>query len=592
MGDGDSDAGIGARIFLVGFGAIAAFCLWVLADSWGANILGARLFLALFSFSAVLFTVSLALTGPLDIGRSVFGGLILALPVSGLVTWAGFRFDEASQFLDDPSALAIGGVIVLFATPFVSTFLTDRSRWLEYKVLFDTAWTITVRYIAGWLFVAIFWVVVFLSNALLELVEIDVIELLFDVDWVRFALSGAMLGLGLAVAFELREYVSPHLMLRLLRLLLPILLAVVTVFVAVLPFRGLTQLFGEFSSAGILMGVAIASISLISIALDRDDVFGINTYGMKAATRALAVLVPVLSGLAVWSVILRVQQYAWTPERVLAITVALVLLLYGVIYAGAALRGRGWRRAIRRSNVTMALLSLTVAAFWLTPVLNAERISSQSQLARYVSGVATPEQMPLWELSAGWGRAGQAALAELRILSENRPDPELAARLAALEDAGSRFAFERQVDNQAAQSRLDDLVPLIAMPPQTTVSLTEDMFSDLPEYRLSRWQDGCARSDPDIPTCVWIAGPFLPGVAAADQAILLFSEGSRVVANHVVLENGRILERVRELYDPATGMWGELPADAVAQVLNGGFSIQPSGISALELQDLSLVPGN
>jgi len=592
MSDGDSDAGIGARVFLVAFGAIAAFCLWVLADSWGGDILGARLFLALFSFAAVLFGVGLALTGPLPIGRSVLGGLALALPVSGLITWAGFRFDEASQFLDDPSALAIGGVIVLFATPFVSTFLTDRSRWFEYEVLFDTAWAITVRYIAGWLFVAIFWVVVFLSNALLELVDIDIIEWLFDIDWVRFALSGAILGLGLAVAFELRDYVSPRLVLRLIRLLLPILLAVVAVFVVVLPFRGLTQLFGDFSSAGILMGVSIAAISLISIALDRDDAYGINTTGMKAAARSLAILVPVLSGLALWAVILRVQQYAWTPERVLATTVALVLLLYGVIYAIAALRGRGWRGGIRRSNVTMALLSLAVAALWLTPILNAERISAQSQLARYVSGSATAAQMPLWEMSADWGRAGDAALAELQILADSRPDPDLLSRLDALDDADSRFAFERQVDNQTAQGLLGDLIPLIAVRPQGVVTLTAEMFSDLPDYRLTRWHAGCARTDPDVPTCVWIAGPFLPGIAAADQAVLIFGDGSRVVANHMTIEDGRILARVRELYDADTGTWGQLPSDAVSQILNGGFSIQPSGIFALELQGLSLVPGN
>ena len=55
MGDSDGDAGIGARIFLVAFGAIAGFCLWVLAYGWSAGFLEARPFLAIFSFAAVLF---------------------------------------------------------------------------------------------------------------------------------------------------------------------------------------------------------------------------------------------------------------------------------------------------------------------------------------------------------------------------------------------------------------------------------------------------------------------------------------------------------------------------------------------------------
>lgn len=593
MEHSDSDAGIGARIFLVAFGALAAFCLWILADSWGNSILQPRPFLTLFTFAAVLFGVSLALSGPLPIGRSILGGLMLAIPVSALITWAGFRFDEASQFLDEPSALAIAGVIVLFATPFVSTFLTDRARWLEYDVLFDTAWSIAVRYVAGWLFVAVFWTVVFLSNALLELVGIDIIEVLFDVDWVRFALSGAVLGLGLAVAFELRDYVSPRIVLRMLRLLLPILLAVVAVFVAALPLRGLSQLFGDFSSAATLMGVAIAAISLISIALDRDDRYGINTRGMKAAARSLALLVPVLSGLALWAVALRVMQYSWTPDRVLAATVAAVLLIYGVVYAIAALRGRGWRQAIRRSNVTMALLSLGVAAVWLTPILHAERISAQGQLGRYISGEATPEQLPLWELATNWGRAGQAVFAQLQGLADDRSDTDLATRLAAVGTADSRYAFERDVQNQRAQAQLGDLVPLIAIRPEGAVALREEMFAQVPEYWLSRWRDGCARPTPQEPGCVLILGPFLPELAAQRQGILLFQADARVAASHLVFgENGVIQDRIRQLYDGATGNWSDFPPDAISQALDGAFAIVPSGISALQIGDARLVPGN
>ncbi len=582
----------GRRAFLIGFGAIAAFCLWVLADSWGDDILGARVFLALFSFSAVLFGVSLALTGPLSTGRSLLGGLMLAVPVSALISWAGFRFDEASQFLDEPSALAIGGLIVLFATPFISTLLTDRESWLDYEALFDTAWTITVRYIAGWLFVGAFWLVLILSNAVLELVGIDIIDVLFDIDWVRFALSGAVLGLGLAVAYELRDYVSPRLVLRLLRLLLPIVLVVVAIFVAALPFRGLSQLFGDFSAAATLMWAAIASISLISIALDRDDDYGINTYGMKAAARSLAFLIPVLAALALWAVIIRVSAYSWTPDRVLAATVAVVLLLYGLIYALAALRGRGWRRAIRRSNVTMALISLGVAALWLTPVLNAERISAKSQLQRYVSGEASAMELPLWEFSANWGRAGADVLAQLYAMQEANPDPELASRLAALETAETRYGFEQDIGNLNARNRLDRLVPLIAVRPEGAITLTKEMFQALPDYRLERWEEGCRRTIADEPSCVWLVGPFLPGVEARDQAVLIFDTGGRAQANYVWMKDGVIQERVRELYDTTSGDWGLVPFDAVRRVLEGSFSIAPSGISALEFDDIRLVPGN
>ena len=472
----------------------------------------------------------------------------------------------------------------------MSVVLLNRAEWFDYAALFDTAWAITVRYVAGWLFVSVFWVVIFLSNALLELVDIDVIEALYEVEWVRFALSGAMLGLGLAVAFELREYVSPVLVLRLLRLLLPIVLTVVAVFIAVLPLRGLSQLFGDFSAAGTLMGVAIASISLISIALDRDDRYGIRTPGMLVAARALAVLVPILSGLAAWAVILRVQQYGWTPQRVLAATIATVLMIYGLSYLWAALHRRGWRGALRQGNFRMALLALAVAALWLTPVLNAERISAQSQLARFDSGVLPADQLPLWELSHDWGYAGTAVLEVLRAQADGLPD--LAQRLAALEQADSRFAFEQSLGTQKARRGLDDLVPLIAVRPEGAVDLDVEMFSELEAYLITQWQEGCARADNGQPRCVWIVGAFLPGIPAEDQAIFLFTAENQVRASHVVLDRGQISDRVRAIFDVDTGAWAELPDDAISRVIAGQFAIVPSGIAALEIDGVTLVPGN
>ena len=449
-----------------------------------------------------------------------------------------------------------------------------------------------MRYAAGWLFVGVFWIVVFLSNALLELVDIDIIDVLFDIDWVRFALSGAVLGLGLAVAYELRDFVSPHLLLRLLRLLLPIVLLVVAVFLAALPFRGLSGLFGGFSSAATLMGVAIAAISLISTALDRDDEYGINTLGMKAAARALAITAPILAGLSLWAVGLRVAEYGWTPQRVLAVTVAMVLLVYGVTYAVAALRGRGWRRAIRRSNVGMALMALGVAALWLTPVLNAERISASSQVSRFAEGEISVGQLPLWELAHDWGHAGQAALETLSVIAQEDGATDLAARLDVLAQAESRFEFERSIDAQTALAGLDAWVPQIAVRPEGAIRLTPDMFADLPDFRLLRWQEGCLSTAGTQPGCVWVTGDFLPGAGAQAQAILLYRSGSGVAANHVTVMDGKISDRVRELYDMGNGVWALLPPETIDQALAGEFRIAPSGISALELNGARLVPAN
>ncbi|TNF64403.1 MAG: DUF4153 domain-containing protein, partial [Rhodobacteraceae bacterium] len=408
-----TEAGLGQRAALILFGAVAGWALWALVDLWSVAGLDGRVFVAVFTLASVFFGVALALVGPLSMPRAGAVAGALALPLAGLMTWASFRFEQPAQFLDNGPAVLMAGLIVLLATPFLAVAARGTDRVTEYAALFDAAWTITVRFAAAWVFVGGFWLVILMSDALLELVGLDVIGAILRPDWARFTVSGAVLGLGLAVAYELRDYVSPHLLLRLFRLLLPVLVAVVSVFLAALVVRGLSDLFGEISSAATLMGVALAAITLISTALDRDDADGVRTPGMKAAARILALMLPVVAALAAWAVVLRVAQYGWTPDRVQAAVAAGVILVYGLAYAAAALRGRGWRRRIRQANVWMAMMALGVACLWLTPVLNPQRIAADDQAERFLSSRSELSQLPVWQMQHDWGRAGQAALARV-----------------------------------------------------------------------------------------------------------------------------------------------------------------------------------
>ena len=64
--------------------------------------------------------------------------------------------------------------------------------------------------------------------------------------------------LALAVVTELSDYVSPFLILRLLRLMLPPVLLVLAVFLLALPLRGLSGLFGGLSAAATLLAMVAA----------------------------------------------------------------------------------------------------------------------------------------------------------------------------------------------------------------------------------------------------------------------------------------------------------------------------------------------
>ncbi|MEY8827757.1 hypothetical protein AB9K34_04975 [Sedimentitalea sp. XS_ASV28] len=578
------------RLIMAGLGGIAGLALWALGERWGDPAVPPAAFLALFAFVASYALVALALCGPITVARALAGGLAFAATFTVLISIAGLRYKAATDLFNDAAMLSVSAVLVLFCTPFLLVWLQDRTAVLRYDRLFDAAWMLTARYALAWVFVAAFWLVAFLSDALLDLVDITVIDTLLRPGWVRFGVSGAVLGLGLAVMQELRHTLSPYPLLRLFRLLVPLVLAVIAVFLVAVPLRGLRGLFGEFSAGGTLIGAAAVAVSLISMALDRDDAMAVRTRGLQLATRCLALLVPALAALAVWAVVLRVRQYGWTPDRILAMTVASFLLIYGLGYAGAVLTGRSWMARVRQINVWVALLAIAVAVAWMTPLLDVYRISTASQLARYESGHTAPAQLALWPLAHEWGRAGEAGLAALETAAEKSDNALLVQRIGDVRIATNRYQFEEELQIRDLSERMSALLNLMPVRPDGA-SVEPETLRNLPAYLLNAWLDGCRRKTADgRPGCVMVKGAFLPSVAAGEQAMILYlDDKSDTRISHVFLQPGSSVS-IRDVLDTETLGWPKLPSATISEVQDGRYSLQPSGVNALAVGGQLLAP--
>lgn len=240
------------RAILFGLGFVSGLALWQLSEHWDNPALPPWLLLALLSFIGSYASVALALCGPVSVLRALGGALVLSVPFTALTSLAGRRYELATEILDQPAPISVSILVLLLATPFLIVGLQNRPVWRSYTALFEAAWALTIRYLSAWVFVGLFWVLMFLSDALLSLVEVKVIDWITDEEWLVFGLTGGVLGLAMAVVFELRAAVSPFLLLRLLRLLVLPVLAVVAVFLVAIPLRGLSQLFGDFSAAATL----------------------------------------------------------------------------------------------------------------------------------------------------------------------------------------------------------------------------------------------------------------------------------------------------------------------------------------------------
>lgn len=567
------DRQIGQRLAMTATGALAGLSFFTLAEAMDRGILPERLLLLLSAWALVFFIGVLGMAGRLRLGRAALLAAGHGLVVALLLAWASLRFASPGDLFGAPIPVLAGLVLTFVPLPFLVARRT--SHWRDYPALFSEAWAITIRFAAAALFVALVWLVLVLSNLLLRMVGVGLIEHLMQSLLFAFVLSGGMLGLGIAVVDELADVVSPYLVLRLLRLLLPVLLTVLVVFLLALPFSGDDQLFGTLSAAATLLSIAAAGATLITSAVDQAEGLASRSPIIRRSAQAMAALILMPAALGAWAVAQRVGQYGWTPSRVFAACVALLGLGYGLGYLIAVLRGRGWAEGIRQTNVVMALVTLALSALVLTPALNPERISAASQLGRLENGRVQPEQVDLAAL-ADWGHAGAAARAALEARAKLPGQEALAARLAN-ED---RPAEDEARPLAETRARLAARLPVR---PVAEAGFRDAVVASLDAWELTAWNDRCAA---DLPgggaSCVMVAGSFWPGTGGRQAVVLLRGTDGWVQTEGFSLQDCQ-LSRKTVVGTATAPLSGEAGAETIRQLQAGDPVITPAGTNALKL---------
>lgn len=580
------------RLIMAAIGAAGGLSLWWLLDYLPDQDTNPRLILIASAFAGSFFFGLLATLGPLAPRAAVLTALASSVVPALLLGWSSQRFETVEGFLESGHPMVAWFVTVTVPIPFfMSIWQADRG-WQDYKLLFGNAWNIVVRFAVAWVFVGVFWGVILLSDALLNIAGIEWIETILDIDPVPLVLTGAALGLALAVVFELAAYISPFLVLRLLRLLLPVVTVVVAIFVVAAPVRGLSELFGELSAAGVLMGMAIGAITLITTALDQDDAAAVKGAMMQRLTRLLALLLPILAVLSAYAIWVRVAQYGWSPERLAAATVSVFVLAYALIYGIIILLGRGWMDRMRSANIAMAGLLVAVGILWLTPIINPQRIAANSQLARYVAEKLTAEELDLWAMGREWGRAGKGIVGKL---AEIRPDMAdvVNQRVAALNEAVSRWDFVRD-DQVPRQASLEQFIERLAIyPPGSRIP----EFAEGADVGAKELLKFCDRTTPGGHIgCAGIAAD-IDLTTAGNELILALLNADGTVHFRVLLQNeSGELSYWRNMFltDLNTpGLphrIGQLRGEKIDDIANGDFTIGPPRMNALQIGEIELIP--
>jgi len=563
---------IAARVRLALAGGLAGGLVWAVFKAGEKDWIGHYPAFALFGLILVGFGALLAMAGPIGFGRALPRAFGLGALVAGLIGLTALRWGEAEDLFNSP--IPAFALLTVAALPVPFLIAAARTSWRDYPALFLEAWSIVLRGAAAAAFTGLVWLVIYLSDEVLRIVGIDAISRLLAHEVVPMVLTGAVFGLGMAVIYDLAELLSPYVVLRVFRLFLPVVLAVMAVFLIALPFRGLDGLAGGLSPAALLLTMVAGGVALVSIAIDQTDADATQSPLLLRCAKGLALVLPVVAGLALYAIWLRLADYGWSPERLFILLVAAVGLAYGLVYALAVLRGAGWMERIRQGNIRVALGIIVLAALWLMPVLNAERISAQSQLARF-EATSRAELLDVYALRS-WGKPGAEVIAVLEETAKAPGQEALAAVLAG--QTGGPV-----IDREALVAALVAAMPV---QPATATGTRDMLLRAVDDYQLQDWTQVCqAGAETGMPHCLMVVADLLPNHPGEEAMLFLQRSHDYTEISGLYLDaNGDPVLRTASHPD------GRYPDAAEAATLMRQYQEMPPPVTAVPLNQLGTGP--
>jgi len=346
----------------------------------------------------------------------------------------------------------------------------DGRRIAHYATCFESAWKLAIQLLFSAMFVAGVWLVMWLGDALFDLLKLHFLgELLvkswFSVPLVCVAFSSAMHTTDVrpTIVRGIRS-----LLLVLMAWILPIAVLMVGGFLAALPFTGLEPLWQTRHATAVLLASCAVLIVLVNAAFQAGDAAAGLARSVRFAARLACFLLLPLALLGVHALWLRVADYGWTTERVLGAACLLVAAFYAGGYAlAAARRGGPWLDGLRHVNLAAAFLTLAVSFALFSPIADPARIAVADQVARLGRGVTPAAQfdyaflrfhgarygMEALQTLAARGAGSQAELVRTRAaaaLSQRYEDPGTSGAASAADIAANLSVWPKGVQLPAS----------------------------------------------------------------------------------------------------------------------------------------------
>lgn len=384
------------------------------------------------------------------------GGLIF-----GLGAYQGamvFPLPDAARLQLAPASAFLGLALLAFMlVPLTSGWARGSPRatlggW-HYPRLFEHAWRNAVITVQAGALTGLFWAVLSLGAQLFHLIGVDWPSETIRKAWFAIPVTTLSIALGLRTGLHRAAFtvtLRNH-WLTLTVWLLPVASLIGVAFVLT-TLTGVEKLFERGLSAFFLLWFAAFWITFFNSAFqDGQDEPPLHRR-LRSVLPIAALAMLAVVGLAAWALALRILQYGLTPDRIWGMLAVVVALVYGVGYALSWRTGRSarWMPGIAPANIVASLIMSAGIVLLLSPVLDANRLATASQMARLQAGKVLPDAFDVDAL-ARQERAGYLALSELKRQRRTNGKPD---KLALRAEDALNNAYRYRLDGQNESGEL------------------------------------------------------------------------------------------------------------------------------------------
>ena len=383
---------------------------------------------------------------------------------AALAAWLAVQFDQPRWYHFDEmtgtlllwSQLALAYIL----TPFIQA-RESAHRWrFDYSALYRHAWNNGLLLFMAFVMLGVFWLLIWLWAGLFNMLGVDEFKRLFDSSGFVWIASAAVIAAGLHIGQERGQVIDAlrNVLQAMCRFLLPLTVVILLLFVVFLPFTGLAPLWATRHATPILLALVFAHIALLNGVVQDGQQTSHYPRFLRLLADASSLCLPLLAGLAMHALWLRIDQYGLTPDRVLAALLALIAMVHGLALVRAVLRrDSAWLSGLRQSNPPLALFAACLLALMHVPMLSPLQLSAANQYQRLLSDEVSVERTDMGALRFQLGQPGRRYLQALReALGKPWEDEGLRARLQAdlqrLDRADSYWAWKGEQEAAAAPS--------------------------------------------------------------------------------------------------------------------------------------------